>query len=304
MSYALVFSGQGTQYPGMLPWLEFEAPSQAALQALASALGAAWRSALEYAPTRSSNAFAQPLLVGTSLAAWAAVAAHLGEPPQAVAGYSVGELAAYACAGMFSTQTAVDLAVRRAAYMDAAVAGQDTGLLSVSGMRVEQVLQHHAALACAIHIGPEQAIYAGTCAQLQTSALALAAQGAVCKTLEVRLASHSPWMAPAAQAFAQDLMALPWPRPKPALVPNASGASTRDPSTLRTALSAQIARTVQWSACMDALAEQGIACVMEVGAGTTLAKMWNQRHPGIPARSVSEFRDAAGAAAWVARAAG
>jgi [acyl-carrier-protein] S-malonyltransferase len=52
---------------------------------------------------------------------------------------------------------------------------------------------------------------------------------------------------------------------------------------------------------MDALAEQGVACVIEVGAGTTLAKMWNQRHPDIPARALDEFRDVAGAARWIAR---
>ena len=52
---------------------------------------------------------------------------------------------------------------------------------------------------------------------------------------------------------------------------------------------------------LDALAEQGVACVIEVGAGTTLSKMWNQRHPEIPARSVDEFRDVAGAARWLQR---
>jgi [acyl-carrier-protein] S-malonyltransferase len=82
---------------------------------------------------------------------------------------------------------------------------------------------------------------------------------------------------------------------------NASGAGTRDPHALRTALARQIDHTVQWAACLDALAEQGVHCVLEIGAGATLSKMWNQRHPDIPARSLEDFNDAAGAARWLER---
>jgi [acyl-carrier-protein] S-malonyltransferase len=301
MSYAVLFSGQGTQHVGMLPWLESEPLCQPMLQAMEQVLGNHWRSALEDATTRSSNAFAQPLLVGTSLAAWTALQAQLPERPMAVAGYSVGELAAYACAGALPPHAALALVVQRAARMDAAVVGIACGLLSVSGLPVEQVLQAHAELDCAIAIGPQQAIYAGTLPQLQASALALAQRGAVCTELDVRVASHSRWMAPAAIGFAQDLAGVPLARPHATLVLNSTGASTRDLPLLRSNLSDQLACTVQWAACMDALAEQGVACVIEIGAGSTLAKMWNQRHPAIPARSISEFRDVAGAARWLQR---
>ena len=301
MSYAVLFSGQGTQAPGMLPWLESEPASMSALDAMAQLIGSDWRSSLEYPHKRSSNAFAQPLITGTALAAWAALAACLDERPSAIAGYSVGELPAFACAGVFSAQTAIALSVQRAALMDAAVAGLDTGLLSVSGVSVAQVLQAQPALDCAIEIGPDQGIYAGESSALMAGAEALARQGALYRLLEVRVASHSRWMASAALGFAAQLDALPFARPHAALILNATGAGSRDPKALRAALSAQIASTVQWAACMDALAEQGVACVMEIGAGATLSKMWNQRHPDIPARSLDEFMDAAGAARWLQR---
>jgi [acyl-carrier-protein] S-malonyltransferase len=301
MSYAVLFSGQGTQGPGMLPWLESEPASRPALAVMADAIGSDWRAGLEDAQQRSRNAYAQPLITGTALAAWAALAAALNRPPAAIAGYSVGELAAYACAGVFTAQTAIALSVQRAALMDAAVAGVDTGLLSVSGLPVAQVFQAQPALECAIEISADQAIYAGEAAALTAAAEVLTAQGALCKRLDVRVASHSHWMASAAKGFATQLEAMPFARPHAALVMNASGASTRDPQTLRRALSAQIDHTVQWAACMDALAEQGVACVIEVGAGSTLSKMWNQRHPDIPARALDEFRDVAGAARWIAR---
>jgi [acyl-carrier-protein] S-malonyltransferase len=185
--------------------------------------------------------------------------------------------------------------------MDTAVDGLDTGLLSVSGLSAAQVLQAQPALECAIAIGADQGIYAGEASALALAVEVLTAQGALCKHLEVRVASHSRWMASAAAGFAAQLGAVPCARPVTAVVLNATGASARDPHTLRRALAAQIDHTVQWAACMDTLAEQGVTCVIEVGAGTTLSKMWNQRHPAIPARSLEEFQDAAGAARWIAR---
>jgi len=283
----------------MLPWLEAAPASQSVLRALADTVGSDWRAGLADEAQRSRNAFAQPLITGTALAAWAALQAVLDEPPAVVAGYSVGELPAYACAGVFSAPTAMSLAVQRAAWMDAAVADQDTGLLSVSGLSRQRVLQTQAALACAIDIGAQQAIYAGEAAALAVSAQSLAALGAVCKRLEVRVASHSHWMRGAADAFAAHLAGITFSRPTARLVLNATGTSTRDPATLRQALSTQLAATVQWAACMDAIAEQGVACVMEIGAGHTLAQMWQQRHPAIPARSIDAFRDAVGAARWL-----
>ena len=301
MSYAVLFSGQGTQHPGMLPWLESEPASQTVLAVMGDVIGNNWREALQDVQQRSRNAFAQPLITGTALAAWAALVSALDAQPAAVAGYSVGELAAYAGAGVFSAQTAIALAVRRAELMDAAVFGVDTGLMSVSGMPSAQVLKAQPELECVIEIGAEQAIYAGEVSVLLFSAQALSAMGALCKRLDVHVASHSHWMVSAARGFVAHIESVPFARPHAAVVLNATGASSRDPKTLRRALATQVDHAVQWAACMDALAEQGVHCVIEVGAGTTLSKMWNQRHPEIPARSLEEFRDVAGMVRWLQR---
>jgi [acyl-carrier-protein] S-malonyltransferase len=52
---------------------------------------------------------------------------------------------------------------------------------------------------------------------------------------------------------------------------------------------------------MDALAERQPACLLEVGPGSTLARMWTSRHSGIPARSLDDFQSPAAVAAWVAK---
>ena len=152
MSYAVLFPGQGSQHADMLPWLGSEVLAAPVLQAMADILGSDWRQQLRDEAYLSSNRVAQVLVTGVGLAAWAVLAPLLPSPPAIVAGYSVGELAAVACAGAFDAPTALQLAVQRAQAMDAAVAGLDTGLLSVSGL-------HHTALEELLGLFPvEQAL--------------------------------------------------------------------------------------------------------------------------------------------------
>jgi len=316
VTFALLFAGQGTQHAAMLPWLETDLACQAALDAMQRSTGAAWRESLADEHARSSNAFAQALITGTSLAAWAAIRQQLyvqiqtmgsaeynaedAVMPAIVAGYSVGELAAFACAQALDVESALALSVQRAALMDASVKGLDTGLLSVLGMDIPAVLALDDRLDCAIHIAADHAIYAGESAVLDACSLVLNTRGAQCKRLDVRVASHSRWMAHAAEQLAQVLPSYPWAQAKCPVVLNATGTATRQTHALQKGLATQLCNPVQWASCMDAIAEKGVHCVMEMGAGTALAKMWNARHPAIPARSVEDFRDACGAARWIA----
>jgi [acyl-carrier-protein] S-malonyltransferase len=299
MRYALVFPGQGSQQPHMLPWLEDEADSLPLLTQMAGLIGADWRARLELPALRCANQFAQALVVGTSIAAWLALRRHLNEGPVVVAGYSVGELAAYACAGVLAPEQALGLTQARATAMDAAVAGLSTGLLSVAGKPVAEVLSQHDQLECAIHIRTDHGIFAGALPALEKAQAELVLRGAVCKLLDVPLASHSHWMASARDSFAHLLDEVPFQRPVCPVACGATGALTRQPAPLRQALGQQIASTVQWSSCMEAIAELGVHCVLEVGAGTALAHMWNEQHPRVPARSLSDFRSAQSAAKWI-----
>ena len=301
MSYALIFSGQASQHPDMLPWLESEPAAHLTLQAMTARIGSAWRESLQDPERASDNGFAQVLITGTALAAWAALRDRLSAPPAVIAGYSVGELPAFACAGVFSAEQALALAAERAAGMDRAVAGVATGMLSVSGLSEAAVLEQCAdlGLACAIRVSVNHAIFAGTLAALHQAASALTLRGAVCKPLAVRVASHSPWMAPAARAFAETLRSVSFAAPDCPIALNADGTLCREPGVLREALSAQLASTVQWSSCLDAIAERNVACVLEVGAGSALARMWNDRHPDVPARALDDFQQPQGALNWL-----
>ena len=309
MGFALLFSGQGLQSPAMLPWLDDAASAVRALAAHpdtapAFAAPGGWRASLADPAFASRNAFAQPLLTGLALAAWSQLAPHL-PAPTAVAGYSVGELPAFAAAGVVDGTTALALAARRADAMDRCAAAQPpTGLLGVSGLAAAglDALCTRFGLAVAIRSGAATAVLGGPRPALALAADAVRAQGAHATQLNVALASHTPWMQAAAADFAQHLAALPMQPPHTALFCGFAGARLAAVPDLRHALAAQIDHTVRWSDCMDGIAERGVHCVLEIGAGGALARMWNERHPAIPARAADEFRSAAAVQAWLARA--
>jgi [acyl-carrier-protein] S-malonyltransferase len=298
MSYALLFPGQGTQHAQMLPWLEAAPAAQPALRALTDAIGADWRRLLEDGRCRSNNALAQPLIVGTALAAWAVLRPLLPEHPEVVAGYSVGEVAAFAAAGVLGVEQAIALARQRAAWMDGAVAGRETGLVGIGSMTEAEVLGACHGLECAIRIDVDSNIYGGT-SQSLASARETLADRAKFTDICVTLASHTSWMQDAAAGFADELRATPLHRPSCPIALNATGMTARDIPVLASALARQVGQCVEWRACMASVAERRPGCVLEIGGGQSLARMWRARYPDIPVRSLDEFHGPEGAAAWI-----
>jgi [acyl-carrier-protein] S-malonyltransferase len=300
VSLALLFAGQGTQYAAMLPWLE-ACPEAASTLALVDAqLGADWRARLADPEWAQNNAVAQPLLTGLSLAAWQALAPRL-PVPAVVAGYSLGELAAFCVAGVFSVADAMALAADRAAAMDRSAAGLNTGLMSVQGIDAQTIAAACArhGLSVAIQIAPDRVVLGGLSAALKAADQELSSSGARSTPLAVRVASHTPWMSAAAVEFEARLDSLNMWSPESILVCNHTGAAEREPARLKQVLARQIATPVLWSSCMDVIAERRVRCVLEVGAGHALTKLWRDRHPEIAARSVDDFRSAQAIARWV-----
>jgi [acyl-carrier-protein] S-malonyltransferase len=267
---------------------------------LAAELGSDWRDRLSDADWATDNRVAQLLITGVSLAAWQALASRL-PVPAVIAGYSVGELPAFAAAGVFSADTALDLAVRRSALMSDAVQGRQTGLLAVAGLGAaacRAIGQRHG-LAEAIRLKPDRVVMGGLTLALQAAEAEFVAAGAHCTRLAVRVASHTPWVGAAVAPFARHLAGLPFHEPQAFLVCNRTGGTVRGGPALRQALAGQIDHTVPWDRCMEALEERRIRCVLEVGPGATLARLWNERANGTPARSIDEFRSAQAIVRWV-----
>jgi len=303
MSLGILFPGQGTQYPEMLPWLD--ALGDDALAPLVEAFGPSWRSRLADSEWARHNAVAQPLITALCLAAWHALVPLL-PPPAVVVGYSVGELASFHAAGVLRAADAMALAVRRAALMDASTHGAATGLVSLvdaPSPLVDRLCLAHG-LAVAIRLGPDRVIVGGERSSLDAAAREAAASGAKVSALGVEIASHTPWMRTAAASFAAVLEEVRFRRPRLALVTSRDAEVVWDVGALKTSFADQLATTIRWDDCMVAVAERRVTCVLEVGPGSTLSRLWNARYPAVPARSVDEFKVPESVARWVTSALG
>lgn len=242
-----------------------------------------------------ANRVAQPAIVAATLAMWLAIRDAL-PAPALVAGYSIGELAAYGVAGALTVDATVHLAAARAALMDAAAAGQPQGLAAVTGVAVDTVRQ---AIGVAIVTGVDTCIVGGTRAQLDS--LAMRWPAARIQLLPVGVASHTPLMQAAVAPLRDLLQSAPFAAMRTPVLAGIDAARVVRFDVAIDRLSRQVAETIAWSACMDAIDEAGITVALELGPGAALARMLQARHPRIACRSVSDFQTLDGIANWVAR---
>ena len=301
MSVALLFPGQGTQHAAMLPWLDGCEAARPVLARMAVVLGDDWRARLDDAAWSQANAVAQVLLTGVSVAAWRALAPGLPRVV-AVAGYSVGELASCVAAGLLEDDEALELAARRAAAMDACVPDGAAGLLALTDVSADDVAASCArwGLDVAIRTGERRCIVGGPRDALVAAAAALGAHGVTATLLNVRVPSHTTALRAAVPALARALAGVRWHAPRVAWIAGVTGAAVRDLATVRHLLAEQVATTIRWDACMDTVAERRPDAVLELGPGTTLARLWRERFPAIPARSCDEFASADEVWRWIA----
>ncbi|MFJ3054809.1 ACP S-malonyltransferase [Herbaspirillum sp. NPDC087042] len=309
MRLAILCPGQGGQHPGMFDLLREDAQAAGFLSRcdLDRLLKAPLAQVLADPAQLFANICAQPLIVAAQLATWQALRAELetiAGAPAVVAGYSVGELSAYAIAGVFDASATVTLAARRAALMsEAAAAAPAQGLMSFGGMAVDALqarLQSQGAHA-AIVTGADTLIAGGLNAALQAAATALAGQGVRSAALPIGLASHTPLMHEAVAPFLAELDAMAVHAPAMPLLAGVSGQGIADGGQARQLLARQLTETIQWAACMDACVERGVTVALELGPGSALSRMLRERHPHIQCRSLADFRSLTGLLSWLRR---
>lgn len=245
---------------------------------------------------------AQPLICAFQAAAWASLRAQGVPAPRAAAGYSIGELSAYAVAGVIDARGLMALARARAEAMDA-VCERPGGLVALRGLSradLEPLCRAHG-VEIAIANGFDRFIVGGETGPLAACAEEVEARGAHVTPLPISVASHTSLMAPARPRFEEALVAAGLRRPAIPVLAGVDGLPVFEPARAAASLAAQIAQTIEWTACMDGMAEMGCTALLELGPGAGLAEMFRDRHPLLPIRSLSQFKTIAGAARWAGR---
>jgi [acyl-carrier-protein] S-malonyltransferase len=311
MGLAILCSGQGPQHAGMFD-LTAETPQADGLfEHAANLLGG--RDPREMVKGDSVEALhhdrAGQILCTLQAQAITAALDGLTPAPAIVAGYSVGELAAWGVAGRLSAADTLDLAASRADAMDA-VSQPGEGLLFVRGLSrdaIDQLCRKHDAAIAIINPG-DAYIVGGSGGALVAVAHDARAQNALRITLlPVEVASHTPHLSGASTVFRDRLRRVArcagLPRPR-RLLSGIDGEPVLDIAKGLDKLAAQISQTVHWADCLHACVESGAVAFLELGPGSALSSMAAAAYPSMPARSVEDFRTLDGIRAWICQHAG
>lgn len=288
---SFLFSGQGDQFPGMGQNLYETYPAARDAFDLCESLRPGTLeqcfrgTAEELKETRNT----QPCLFAMELAA-AAVLEEKGIVPEAAAGFSLGEVTAAAFTSIVDRETGFRLVCKRGALMQAAAEQFDTSMAAVVKLTPETVQELCSRYSQVYPVNfncPGQITVSGLAEQMTAFAADVKAAGGRAIPLKVGGAFHSPFMAQAAQAFADELANAAMSKGRMPLYSNVTARPyEEDPRTL---LAKQIASPVLWERIIRNMADAGMDTFIEIGPGKTLTNMVKKILPQAKTYCVAEM---------------
>ena len=209
---ALIFPGQGSQYPDMFADVAASFSQMAEslsdadtvlgrpLSRLILPAGAYEADAqADVAAELTVTSNAQPALGAVESGLWA-ILRDMGLCPDMAAGHSYGEFVALHAAGVFDRAALISVSEARGRFMVEAGDGEDLGTMAAARATraaLETAIADIDGVVVANHNAPEQSILSGTRAGIDAAARACEAKGIKVQPLQVGAAFHSPIVASA-----------------------------------------------------------------------------------------------------------
>ena len=282
------------------PWLELPgAADRLASWSTASGLDLARLGTTASTEEITDTAIAQPLIVAATLLAHEELTKR-GLPADKeviVAGHSVGEIAAYAIAGVISTDDAVALAATRGAEMAKACANEPTGMSAVLGGDEAEVLARleQLDLIPANRNAAGQIVAAGRLSALEKLAEDPPAKARV-RALGVAGAFHTEFMASALDSYAAAVQNVATAEPTAVLLSNRDGEPVSSASDAVDKLVAQLTRPVRWDLCSETLRQRNVSAIVEFPPAGALSGIAKRELRGVPTHAVRTPADLDGLA--------
>jgi [acyl-carrier-protein] S-malonyltransferase len=246
----------------------------------------------------TDTAVTQPLVVAATLLAHEELtkrgllsATETGQE-MIVAGHSVGEIAAYAIAGVISADDAVKLAATRGSEMAKACALEPTGMSAVLGGDEAEVLARLDALdlVAANRNAVGQIVAAGALSALDKLAEDPPAKARV-RQLATAGAFHTHFMASATDGYATAAESVATSEPTAKLLSNADGRPVGSAADAMSKLVAQLTRPVRWDLCTQTMREDNVTAIVEFPPAGTLAGIAKRELRGVPTHAVKSPAD-------------
>ena len=296
---ALLAPGQGSQTPGMLsPWLELPGAGER-LAGWSDAIGLdlVTLGTTATAEEITDTSVTQPLVVAATLLAYEELTrrgllAGRFADSTIVAGHSVGEIAAYAMAGVLTADAAVSLAATRGSEMAKACAAEATGMAAVLGGDEADVLEALARfdLVPANRNAAGQIVAAGAVSALDKLVEDPPAKARVRK-LATAGAFHTHFMGSALDGYSAAAQAVTAGEPTARLLSNADGQPVASGTDAMTKLVAQLTRPVRWDLCTAAMRDAQVSAIVEFPPAGTLVGIAKRELRGVPTYAVKTPAD-------------
>ena len=269
---AFVFSGQGAQYPGMGKELyECSAAARAAFDMAEAIRPGTLRQCFEGTKEELSLTInTQPCVFITDLAAACAVK-EKGIVPDFVAGFSLGEIAAIAFAGMLPYEDAFKLVCKRAEFMDKASkehVGAMAAVMKLTPQRVEEICKEFGKAYPVNYNSPAQTVVAVCEEEIDALCDRVKEEKGKAVKLAVSGAFHSPFMNDAADALAEYLQGTVLKAPTVPVYANFTAQPYE--GDYKALISAQVNPPVRWQQSVENMIAAGADRFIEVGVGKTL----------------------------------
>lgn len=292
MKTVFLFSGQGSQYPGMGAELaEKYSAAKEILECGSDIMGFDLMKRIreaspeELAQTRLS----QPAIFTASLISLTA-ARENGIENTAVAGHSLGEYAAMYASEMLGLEDAYKAIKLRSEAMARAAEAADgamAAVLNTDSETVERICSEvNGFCAPANYNSPAQTVIAGETAAIDEAAAKLTELGKRCVKLAVSAAFHTKLMSGAAEEFKAAVSGFPFRAPSCDFYANLYGRRLEDFSDMPSYLAAHICSPVKFADEMNAMNEAGIEAYVELGPNKVLTGLVKKTFRGANAVNI------------------
>ena len=287
---AFLFSGQGSQYPGMGADLAMAFPAARSVWDMAAGhkvTGELKLHRLAFPPSAfdqvefgnqtkrlTAMQHAQPAIAATALSHLALIQA-LGLKADMAGGHSFGEIMALHHGGAFDADTALTIAAARGRAMADVAASSEGAMLAVQceASAVQDVVaETGGGLVIANDNGPSQVVLSGPVAAIQKAEALISGRGIKTRRLPVATAFHSSVVSGAVDPFRDILAGLKIRKPRLPVYANAAASPYKaKAANMAEEIASQIATPVRFREMIEAMYAAGARTFIEVGPGNVVS---------------------------------